>query len=265
MHAHLVDQYQAGQSLAHQLDPRVKVVAATLLILLLNLTPAGVWPAYLLLLAVVVALVIFAEINWWLVLRRSALVLPFALAAATLIFTVPGRPIWRLPVTGWTATLPGLTRFISILLKSWLSVQVAIVLAASTRFADLVWALQALRLPALLVATFSFMYRYLFVLTDEALRMRRARQARSAVPAGRPEAGGTIAWRAQVTGWMVGQLFLRSYERSERVSQAMAARGFRGEIQRLEPRRLTGRDVALGLTPVAAAAAIELLTLLRAF
>ncbi len=157
MHAHLADQYQAGQSLAHQLDPRVKVVAATLLILLLNLTPAGVWPAYLLLLAVVVALVIFAEINWWLVLRRSALVLPFALAAATLIFTVPGRPIWRLPVTGWTATLPGLTRFISILLKSWLSVQVAIVLAASTRFADLVWALQALRLPALLVSTFSFM------------------------------------------------------------------------------------------------------------
>ena len=78
-----------------------------------------------------------------------------------------------------TITGPGLERFISILLKSWISVQMAIVLAASTPFPDLLLAMRAIRVPALLVAIFGLMWRYLFVLADEALRLLRARSARS--------------------------------------------------------------------------------------
>ncbi len=260
MHIHLVDQYQSGRSLIHQMDPRVKVVAAVLLILLVNLTPVGAWPAFPLLLTVVLSLAVVAELNVWFILRRSVIAFPFALAAVTLLFTIPGRTLFALPALGWTVSAAGMARFLSIVFKSWLSVQVAIVLAITTHFTDLLWALHSLRLPRLLIAIIAFMYRYLFVLADEAFRMARARQARSAAPAGE-KAGGGLLWRAKVTGWMVGQLFLRSYERSERVYHAMAARGYRGEIRRLEPPPIAGRDLLLGAIPVVAAGCILLLAL----
>jgi cobalt/nickel transport system permease protein len=261
MHVDLVDQYQAGRSVIHQMDPRVKVAAAGLLILMISLTPAGAWPAYPLLLAIVLSLAVAAEVSVWFVLKRSLIAVPFALAALTLLFTVPGETVWRLPMTGWTVSGAGLTRFLAVLFKSWISVQVATVLAVTTHFTDLLWALNSLHVPKLLVAIISFMYRYLFVLADEAFRMARARQARSASPAGVPRAGGSVTWRAKVTGWMVGQLFLRSYERSERVYQAMAARGYQGEVRRLAPPRLATRDLVLGALPVAAAGLIVLASL----
>ena len=88
------------------------------------------------------------------------------------------------------------------------------------------------------------MYRYLAVLTDEGSRMLRARDARSAAgPTGR--GGGSIRWRATVTGRMVGSLFLRAYERSERIYAAMQARGFEGEFRHLHARPLRRVEIAL--------------------
>ncbi len=82
--------------------------------------------------------------------------------------------------------------------------------------------LRHLRVPPLLVAVIGLMVRYLTVLSDAALRLMRARDARSV------GSGGSLLWRVQVTGNMVGQLFLRSYDRSQRVYQALLARGFDG-------------------------------------
>jgi cobalt/nickel transport system permease protein len=84
----------------------------------------------------------------------------------------------------------------------------------------------------LLVAILGLMWRYLFVMADEALRLMRARQARSGHPA-TPGArmGGSIAWRARVTGGMAGNLFLRSFERADRIYAAMASRGYDGEVR----------------------------------
>ena len=73
------------------------------------------------------------------------------------------------------------------------------------------------------------MYRYLSVIGEEALRLLRARDSRS-VRVGR-HSGGSLLWRAQVLGNMVGSLFLRSYERRERVFDAMTARGYDGELR----------------------------------
>ena len=132
----------------------------------------------------------------------------------------------------------GLRQFTTIALKSWVSVQAALLLAFTTPFNDLIDGLRELRLPRIMVAIISFMYRYLGVLGDEAGRMNRARASRSAVgPTGR--AGGGILWRASVTGSMVGSLFLRSYERSERIYAAMQARGFDGELRHLPGPPLT--------------------------
>ncbi len=108
--------------------------------------------------------------------------------------------------------------------------------------------LRRLHLPRIMVAIIGFMYRYLAVLTDEATRLNRARASRSAVVAGR--GGGSVAWRASVVGGMVGSLFIRSYERSERVYAAMQARGFEGEFRTLGGRALTRREwsgLAVGL------------------
>ena len=84
------------------------------------------------------------------------------------------------------------------------------------------------------------MYRYLAVLTAEAGRLNRARLSRSAVVEGR--GGGSVRWRAGVVGGMVGSLFLRSYERSERVYAAMQARGFDGEFRSMGGRPLATAD-----------------------
>ncbi len=113
-------------------------------------------------------------------------------------------------------------------------------LAFTTPFHDLVDALRQLRLPRIMVAIISFMYRYLSVLSGEATRMARARAARSADPDG--HGGGTLIWRARTTGSMVGSLFLRSYERSERIYAAMQARGFEGEFRHVHSRPLAAGD-----------------------
>ena len=121
----------------------------------------------------------------------------------------------------------------------------AILLTATTQFPDLMHALRHLRLPQILVAVISFMYRYLFVLADEAMRLLRARQARSAQLPGQ-KAGGSLWWRARVAGNMVGQLFLRSYDRSDRVYNAMLARGYRGHFLTLNPHAMQPFDWLAG-------------------
>jgi cobalt/nickel transport system permease protein len=143
----------------------------------------------------------------------------------------------------------GLIRFVSIVVRSWLSVQMAILLTATTRFPDLIHALRHLRLPQPLVSTISFLYRYLFVLTDETVRLLRAREARSARPAG-GGGGGSVAWRARVAGNMAGQLFLRSYERSDRVYNAMLARGYAGQLLTLNPHVMRNQDWVVGALAV---------------
>jgi cobalt/nickel transport system permease protein len=85
------------------------------------------------------------------------------------------------------------------------------------------------------------MYRYLFVLADEAGRLLRARASRSAAIANQ-RAGSTWLWRGRVAGFMVGSLMLRSFERSERIYHAMAARGYSGELRNFTVHRFGTRD-----------------------
>ncbi len=183
--------------------------------------------------------------------RGAVVALPFALAAFPLIFTVQEQIIATMSLgpLDLTISAEGLRRFLTIMAGSWLSVQVALLLAFTTPFHDLVDALRELRLPRILVSIISFMYRYLAVLTDEGSRMLRARDARSALGEGR--GGGSIRWRATVTGRMVGSLFLRAYERSERIYAAMQARGFEGEFRHLRTRSLARVEI-VGLALVLA-------------
>jgi len=246
MHIHLSDQYRQRESMAHRLDPRTKIVVALGLILATALVPAGAFAAYLILYLYLLLAVFAARLDLPYVIKRSFIAIPFALAAITLPFTVPGETLVTLPILGGvTLSVEGTIRFVSILIKSWISVQAAILLVASTPFSDLLWGLRALHVPATLVAIVSFAYRYLFVLSDEALRLMQARSARSAVVEGR-RGGGSLLWRGKVTGRMVGSLMLRSMERSERIYNAMIARGYQGQMRILKAPRM-GRNDYLAL------------------
>jgi cobalt/nickel transport system permease protein len=113
-------------------------------------------------------------------------------------------------------------------------------LASTTTFPNLLMAMRAIKIPRLLVSVFGLMWRYLFVLVDEALRLMRARTARSG-HSDQPglKTGGSLAWRAKVTGGMAGSLFLRGFERGDRIYMAMLSRGYDGETRALPMPRIS--------------------------
>lgn len=234
MHVHFLDPYQPRASLIHSLDARVKFVLALGFILTTALIPAGAWPAYVLMFSVLLSVEVLSALGVGYVLKRAVLAFPFLLAALPVIFTLPGTPLFTISLGSreLSASLAGLERFVSVALKSWISVQMAIILAASTPFPSLLQAMRAVRVPRLLVTIFGLMWRYLFVLVDEAMRLIRARSARSGISGeGRQRPGGSLAWRARVAGGMAGSLMLRAFERSDRIYMAMLSRGYDGEVR----------------------------------
>lgn len=236
MHVHFLDPYRPLNSPVHRLDPRIKLVLTVVFILTNSLVPMGAWPVYLLLFSLILSVELISELGIAYVLKRSSLALPFVLAALPLILTIPGETLFTLPIGPWIvhASYPGLVRFLSITIKAWISVQAAIVLASSTSFPDLLAAMRALGVPRLMVSIFGLMWRYLFVLVDEASRLMRARLSRSG-ESEKPgiKTGGSLSWRARVAGGMAGSLFLRAFERSDRIYMAMVSRGYDGEARTL--------------------------------
>ena len=165
--------------------------------------PRGAWIAYG---AVAVAL-LFATVALRVpagrLLRRLLLVEPFVLGVAVLSLFQPG----------------GATVFATMLAKSTLCVLTMILLAEATRFTDLLAVARRLRVPAVLVTTMALLYRYLFVLREEASRLRRARRGRTFTP------GRRAAWSGAVS--TAAHLFVRTTVRAERIYAAMLARGGR--------------------------------------
>jgi len=253
----LDERFQQGASLLHNLEARTKLLVVLGFIFATTLTPTGRWEVLGGLAVVLAVGALLGRLSPLLVLRRSALALPFVLAAVPLLFTREGEGLFSVPFLAWrwTATEAGLEAVLTILLKSWLSVSAAVVLTATTSAPDLLRALQGLHAPRVLVATVSFMYRYIFVIGEEAQRLMRARECRSAVVG--ESGGGTVRWRARVLGNMVGSLFLRSYERAERIYDAMRSRGYDGELKSLATASLGGADYAMLATVFALLIALE--------
>ena len=243
MHSDAFDRYHETESFVHRLDPRAKVVITLAYILSNALLPDGAWLAFGLAWLFLLLANALSNLGMGFTFKRSFVALPFALVAVTVLFSIPGEPLTSFRFLFWDLTITdmGLLRFESILVRSWLSVQMAILLVGTARFPDIVHALEHLRVPAILTTIISFLYRYLFVLVDEVFRLLRAREARSAASAG-SRSGGSVVWRAQVAGNMAGQLFLRSYERSDRVYNAMLARGYTGHLMTINPHVLRRVD-----------------------
>ncbi len=217
-------------------------MGAVAVILAIALLPNGAFTAMAICWAGILLMAGIARIGPLHVVRGTLVAVPFLLAALPLAFVGEGRILAALDLGPLRLTVmeEGLIRVLTIIGKSWLSIQVALVLAFTTPFHELVDGLRGLRMPRILVAIIGFMYRYLAVMSDEASRMLRARASRSAQ--GEGGAGGSLRWRARTTGALVGSLFLRAYERSERIYAAMQSRGFEGEFHHMTVRRIGARE-----------------------
>ncbi|MCK5577783.1 MAG: cobalt ECF transporter T component CbiQ [Dehalococcoidales bacterium] len=252
-----LDQYSDRDSPLHRLDPRSKLVATLAFIIAVVLTPVDSWPAYGMYLVLLAVLIVLSRVPPLYILRRSLVIVPFVLLVAVLIpFFKGGEVAGSYNIGMWhiSVSQSGLQIFWNILARAWLSIISLSILAATTRFASLLEGLERLRFPRVLVMLLSFMYRYIFILTDEVMRMKQARDSRSF--------GGKWRWQIKTVGNMVGTLFLRSYERGERVYAAMVARGFDGHSRTLERLRFGRRDALFAAGLSLALVAINLFNLL---
>ncbi|MFJ4964369.1 cobalt ECF transporter T component CbiQ [Streptomyces sp. NPDC088729] len=239
-HAHKL--YRHGHSPVHRLPPHCKLAAVFCFVLVVVSTPReAMWAfaLYALLLAAVAGLArIPARF-----LGRLVIEVPFVAFALLMPFVVPGE---QTEVLGLSVSVPGLWGAWNVLAKATLGVAASVILASTTELRSVLLGLQRLRLPPLLVQIASFMIRYGDVIADEMRRMSIARRSRGF------EARGVRHWRVLATS--AGALFIRSYERGERVHLAMVSRGYTGSMPVID-------EASATRTQWAAAAALPALAL----
>ncbi|MFK8908173.1 cobalt ECF transporter T component CbiQ [Streptomyces sp. YS-3] len=226
-HAHKL--YRQDASPVHDLPPHCKIAAVFLFVIVVVSTPReAVWAfgLYAVLLASVAAT---ARIPALFLLKRLLIEIPFVTFAVLMPFVVPGEQVH---VLGVSMSVNGLWGAWNVLAKGTLGVAASVILASTTDLRALLLGLQRLRLPSLLVQIASFMIRYGDVITDEMRRMSIARRSRGF------EARGLKAWG--VLAKSAGALFIRSYERGERVHLAMVSRGYAGSMPVIDDVTATG-------------------------
>jgi cobalt/nickel transport system permease protein len=206
-------------TVVHRLPPEVKIVASVAFTGAVVLTPREVFWAfgvYAALLAVAAAL---ARVPAGWLGRRSLIEAPFVVLALALPLLGTG------PRVGWlglSLSVDGLYGGWNIVAKATLGVLASLVLAATTTMRDLIIGLDRLHCPQLITMIATFMLRYLDVLLGEARRMRVARLSRGDDP--------RFLWQVRGFAAGIGALFLRAFERGERVYLAMLSRGYDGRM-----------------------------------
>ncbi|QKE84787.1 cobalt ECF transporter T component CbiQ [Arthrobacter sp. NEB 688] len=238
-----------GGSLLHRLPAHVKLVGLVLFVLAVVAVPSEQHLALGLLLALGVVLVLTTRVPARHVLPRLAVETPFAVFAVVLPFVAVGPQVALGPVT---VSQTGLTAAVALLLKGTTGVLAAVTFAVTTPPRDLVRALQHLRVPDPLVLIASFMVRYVDVVADQLQRMKVARLSRGF------SARSVRSWPALAAG--TGALFIRSYERGERVHLAMVSRGWNGSMPVTAPLTATPGAWAAGLAPAAVALVVAVST-----
>ena len=206
----------------HRLDPRAKIVGLAGITVVGVSTPLHAWPAYVACLVALAVIAALARVAPGIVWSRVRVILPLVVFVAAFVPFVRGGP--AVEVGPLSLSEAGLATFALVTVKATIGALSAILLGATTSFPDILHGLERLRMPRLLTVIAAFMYRYVFVIVDESRRMRSALAAR----AYRPRHLGQVA----AIGRLVTALFLRSYERGERVYLAMLARGYGGTMPR---------------------------------
>ncbi|HOY09921.1 MAG TPA: cobalt ECF transporter T component CbiQ [Candidatus Omnitrophota bacterium] len=225
-----IDALARGRSPLHRLDPRVKLITTLLFIVtVVSFGKYTLW-AFIPFVIYPVFLISAGGLPAGYFVKKALLVLPFAVLIGVFNPVIDRTIMARIGMIGISG---GWISFLSILVRCALTVTAAMLLIALTGFDAVCEALTKLGVPRPFVVQLLFFYRYLFVLTDEAQRMERARTLRSS------HAGV----RLKVFCSMAGQLLLRTFDRAERIYSAMSCRGFNGNIRTIKTIRVRWGDI----------------------
>lgn len=241
-----MDSLAYGESFVHGLDARTKIIATLCFVIVTVSYPKYEVAALLPLAFYPVLLIAASGVSAMYITRKLVLLSPFALMIGLFNPLLDRAPIvdaFGIEISG------GWVSFASIMLKFALTASAALLLIATTSFPAIGEAMYRLRVPRLFVAQLMFVYRYIFVLIEEAMRMVRGRRLRSF-------SSERLTMR-QFTG-LAGVLFIRTYERAERVYEAMLARNYSGTMSTLEGASMRAADWAFLAIVIAALVMIRI-------
>jgi cobalt/nickel transport system permease protein len=219
LHHVLLDRWSQGASPLHRRDARAKILTLLVFLVVLATTPADAVAVLATYTALLAAAILIARLPLGSVLSRAMVVLPFSLTFA-MISWLAGEPL----------------RALALVEKSYLSTVAVLLLAGTTPLPLLLGGLERLGTPRLLVLVAQFLYRYLFVLSEQAQHMRLAAACREG------RAGHRRRSRFRAATGALAVLFARSYERAEGIHRAMQARGFSERFSLLRAARFGAGD-----------------------
>lgn len=229
-----LDQHSNLRSPVHTLDPRAKIVALFSFIFIVIFTPITQAQKFVFYGALILSLILISRVPPKFVMKRSLVIIPFVgLVAIGLPFL--GGSGGSLNFGLFSVTQSAFLIFLNVIVKSWLCVLAMIALTSTTPFSKLLNGFQRLKMPIMYITILSFMYRFIFILDDEFMRMNRARNARTF--------NSSWVQSVKAVGGMIGTLFVRSYERGERIYAAMLSRGFSGKIKLIRELKMNRFDV----------------------
>ncbi|MGB1502156.1 MAG: cobalt ECF transporter T component CbiQ [Ilumatobacteraceae bacterium] len=231
-----------GDSRIHRLSPEAKLVAVVAIVVVIALTPRRETLAFALYASGAWAIITMTKIGVLTYLKRLSVIIPFVMFALIVPFIGGGESV---RVVGVSLSVDGLWATWNILAKAGLGATMSIALSATTPVAELLHGMTRLKVPRLLVAIIAFMLRYIDVLVEQLGRMRRSMVARGHDP--------RWLWQVKPIASSAGALFVRSYERGERVHQAMLARGYTGVMPTVSEQQASTKEwLAVLLCPFGA-------------
>lgn len=208
-----------GHSFVHRMAPHVKILAIVVFAIAVAVTPTHAPWVFVALAMLVLLAVVAARLPAGFVATRALVVVPFVIFGLLVPFVSSDQDMAWGPLR-WSSE--GARAGLAIVARSVLGVTASIVLAGTTELPRLLAGLDRLRVPPAITAIASFMLRYLEVVAGELRRMRSAMVARGHDP--------RWLWQLRPLATASGALFVRTYERGERVHLAMQARGFTGTM-----------------------------------
>ena len=245
-----IDRYSSLDSPMHLFDPRAKLISFLFLIFAVVLLP-NLKLAFIGLLGSIIFLIasklplrfVLQHIKW-----VSLFIVPFILIMP---FTVKGTEIFSFYAI--TMTYEGLKYGILVGLRAYSAVILVLPMIGTTRFDITIKALGELKMPNMLVQMFMFTYRYIFVFVVEFQRTWRAMAARGFKLK-------TTLYAMRTIGKALGTLFVRSYERGDRVYQALRSRGYTGEQKTLVEFKMHARDYILAVSIIGFAVSLHIIS-----
>ncbi len=226
-----MDTLSAQETFVHGLDPRTKLMTTLIFIVAVVSFDRYEISAFIPFFIYPIFLITIGNLPLTFLLKKLLLAAPFAVLVGIFNPILDRDVLLQLGPLGMSG---GWVSFISILIRFVLSVGAALILIASTGFNAVCLALDKMGTPRIFTIQLLFMYRYVHVLVDEALRMARARSLRSFNGEG---------LGLKVFGFLLGNLLLRTLDRAQRIHLAMFCRGFDGEIRLLRPLQIGKTDL----------------------